>query len=143
MIIHAAMFDLSEDGSKVDLAWQEMRFDTHHGGVVEVDGYLYGSNWENNRAGNWLCLNWKTGEVMYDTKWETKGSILYADGMLYCYEERRGNLALVEATPEKFNIISSFKVEHGSGPHWAYPVILDGILYIRHGETLSAYNIKR
>jgi len=138
----AVMFNLSEDGSEVDIAWQENIFDSHHGGVVEVDGYLYGSNWIHNGAGNWLCLNWETGEVMYEKKWQNKGSILYADGMLYCYEERRGNLALVEPTPEDFKIVSSFKIEHGSGPHWAYPVIQNGNLYIRHGETLSAYDIK-
>ena len=74
--------------------------------------------------------------------WKNKGSILYADGLLYCYEERRGNVALVEPTPEEFKVISTFKVEQGSGPHWAYPVIHDGILYIRHGETLSTYDIK-
>ena len=138
----AVVFNLSEDGSAVDQAWKEDLFDSHHGGVVEVDGYLYGSNWLHNGAGNWLCLNWETGEVMYETKWKNKGSILYADGMLYCYEERRGNIALVEPTPKEFKIISTLKVEEGSGPHWAYPVIHDGTLYIRHGETLSAYDIK-
>jgi len=48
----------------------------------------------------------------------------------------------VKATPEKFEIISSFKVPMGTGEHWAHPVILDGILYIRHGDTLMAYDIK-
>ena len=138
----AIMFNLSEDASSVDVAWKEVIFDNHHGGVVEVDGFLYGSNWLHNSAGNWLCLNWETGEVMYETKWKNKGSIIYADGLLYCYEERRGNIALVEPTPEKFKIISTFRVDHGSGPHWAHPVIHDGILYIRHGETLGAYSIK-
>ncbi len=138
----AVMFNLSEDASSVDIAWKEMSFDSHHGGVVEVDGYLYGSNWIHNGAGNWLCLNWETGEVMYEKEWKNKGSILYADGLLYCYEERRGNLALVEPTSEDFKVISTLKVQQGSGPHWAYPVIQDGTLYIRHGETLSSYDIK-
>jgi hypothetical protein len=79
---------------------------------------------------------------MYETKWKNKGSIIFADGMLYCYEERRGNIALVKPTPKEFDVISTFKVDHGSGPHWAHPVINDGILYIRHGETLGAYKIK-
>jgi len=99
----AVMFNLAEDGSSVEKVWQQDRFDTHHGGVVEVDGYLYGSNWDGNSRGKWLCVNWETGEVMYETKWENKGSILYADGMLYCYEERRGHIALVEPTPEEFH----------------------------------------
>ena len=82
------------------------------------------------------------GETMWETEWNTKGSISYADGKLYCYEERSGNLALVEPTPESFKIISSFRISKGTGPHWTQPVIHDGILYIRHGEALMAFDIK-
>jgi hypothetical protein len=62
--------------------------------------------------------------------------------MLYCYEEKKGNLALVKATPQDFKIISSFKVPMGSGQHWAHPAISNGKLYLRHGEALMVYNIK-
>jgi len=138
-----ALFNLLPDGSGVELAWQDTTLDCHHGGVIHVDGYLYGANWEDNRNGNWVCQDWKTGKVMYEKKWVTKGSILYADGMLYCYEEKSGNVALVKATPEDFEIISSFEVTSGRGPHWAHPVIHNGVLYIRHGDTLTAYNVKQ
>jgi len=104
----AVMFNLSDDGPSVDVVWKEMNFDNHHGGVVEVKGYLYDSNWLHNGAGNWLYLDWETGEIMYDTKWINKGSIIYVDGLLDVYEERSGNIALVKTTPEKFNLISSF-----------------------------------
>ncbi len=138
-----AMFKLSSDGSSIEHLWTDTILDTHHGGVVEVDGYIYGSNWLNNREGNWCCINWETGKKMYEAEWETKGSIIYADGMLYCYDEMKGNLALVEANPNEFKIISSFKIPLGTGPHWMHPVINDGILYIRHGKALMAYNISK
>ncbi|HEC42760.1 MAG TPA: hypothetical protein ENI20_08045 [Bacteroides sp.] len=32
------------------------------------------SVWIDNRNGNWICLDWKTGEVMYGTEWICKGS---------------------------------------------------------------------
>jgi outer membrane protein assembly factor BamB len=137
-----AMYQLNEQGDDIRFLWYDDSLDTHHGGVVLVDGYLYGSNWVNNSAGDWVCLNWDTGKTEYVAKWNTKGSIIYADGMLYCYDEKRGNIALVEATPEAFNIISSFRITQGRGPHWAHPVIKDGILYMRHGEFLMAYDIQ-
>jgi hypothetical protein len=62
--------------------------------------------------------------------------------MLYCYEEKKGNLALVKANPEKYDKISSFKIPLGSGPHWAHPSISDGRLYVRHGDALMVYDIK-
>ena len=52
----------------------------------------------------------------YEKAWHCKGSISVADGMLYCYEEKRGNLALVEHTPEDFKVVSSFRITKGSGP---------------------------
>jgi outer membrane protein assembly factor BamB len=137
-----AMLALSADGTNPTLMWSDTTFDTHMGGCVKVGDYIFGSNWLNNSKGNWACLNWNTGKVMYETNWMTKGSIIAADGMLYCYEEKTGAIALVKATPEKFDLVSSFKVPMGSGPHWSHLVIHNGILYIRHGDALMAFDIK-
>jgi outer membrane protein assembly factor BamB len=136
------MLKLLPDCSGVSLVWKDDVLDNHHGGVVKVGNYIYGSNWLNNGMGNWVCLNWETGAVMYEQEWINKGSIIAADGLLYCYEEKTGNIALVKAIPEKFEIISTFKVPLGTGPHWAHPVIYKGVLYIRHGDAIMAYNIK-
>jgi outer membrane protein assembly factor BamB len=137
-----AMYELAEDGTGIKRLWEDKVLDVHHGGVVLIDGFIYGSNWENNRNGNWVCLDWKTGKVMYEKKWFNKGSIISAEGMLYCYEEKDGNFALVKASPNSFDIISSFKIEKGSGQHWAHPAISDGRLYLRHGEALMVYDIR-
>jgi outer membrane protein assembly factor BamB len=138
-----AKFKLSDDATKLNLVWSDSTLDTHHGGVVLVDDYIYGSNWLNNSQGNWVCLDWKTGKVMYEKEWFNKGSIISANGMLYCYEEKRGNLALVKSTPKDFEVISSFRIRKGRGPHWAHPVISNKILYVRHGDVLMAYDIKK
>ncbi|MBM3237774.1 alcohol dehydrogenase [Candidatus Poribacteria bacterium] len=137
-----AMLKLSEDGINVSLAWVDLTLDTHHGGVVLVDGYIYGSNWINNGQGNWVCVDWNSGKAMYEKEWYNKGPIISADGMLYCYEEKAGNLGLVKASPEDFTVVSSFKITQGKGPHWAHPVISDGRLYMRHGDVLMVYDIK-
>jgi hypothetical protein len=136
------MFKLVDGGNEIEQVWINRTLDCHHGQVVKVGDYIYGANWLNNRNGNWCCVDWATGETKYEKKWHSKGSISAADGMLYCYEEREGNLALVEPTPDDFKVISSFKITQGRGPHWAQPVIHNGELYIRHGEVLMAYDIK-
>ncbi len=136
------MVELSEDGTKASVPWINPDLDVHHGGVVLVDGYIYGANWINNGEGNWVCLEWDSGKTMYETKWFNKGSIIAADGMLYCYEENDGNLGLAKAWPQEFKMVSSFKITQGKGPHWAHPVISDGKLYMRHGDVLMVYDIK-
>jgi outer membrane protein assembly factor BamB len=137
------MFGLAEDGRSVSLKWTNPDLDCHFGGVVKVGDYIYGSNWINNANGNWVCVDWNTGKTMYETKWFNKGPIISADGLLYCYEEKTGNLALVKPNPEKFDVISSFKIEKGEEPHWAHPAIYDGKLFVRHGEYLAVYNLKK
>jgi outer membrane protein assembly factor BamB len=137
------MFKITRQGEKIDQLWINPTLDCHHGQVVKLGDYLYGANWIDNRNGNWCCLNWKTGKTMYEKKWHCKGSISAADGMLYCYEEKQGNIALVQPTPEDFKVISTFKITHGSGPHWTQPVIHNGVMYIRHGDALMAYQIQK
>ncbi len=136
------MLRLSEDGNSVSVEWTDKVLDVHHGGVVLIDGYIYGSNWLSNGDGNWCCIDWNTGKTMWEEHWNNKGSIIAADGFLYIYDERRGNIGLLRPDPEKFDLISSFSFKAGSGPFWAHPVINNDVLYIRHGEALMAYNIK-
>ncbi len=137
-----AMLKLSPDGTSFERKWVDETLDCHHGGVVFVDGYIYGANWRNNGDGSWVCLDWDTGKVKYENHWKCKGAVTFADGLLYCYEEKSGNVALVNPTPEKFDVVSSFKVPLGDGKHWAHPVVCGGRLYIRHGDVLMSYDIK-
>jgi outer membrane protein assembly factor BamB len=130
--------ELSADGSSVSKAWFNEKLDSRMGGMVLVDGYLYGSG-DNNRQ--WRCVDWKTGEEQYASTDIGKGVTIYADGMLYCYSDR-GELGLAEATPKGFNLVSNTRVEMGSAQHWSHPAIHDGRLYLRHGNTLIAYKIK-
>ncbi|WP_372772458.1 PQQ-binding-like beta-propeller repeat protein [Mangrovibacterium sp.] len=137
----AKMLKVNADRTGFDELYTDTIFDNHHHGLVEMNGWIYGSNWENNKKGNWLCKNWKTGEISYNQEWNTKGTIVYADSLLYIYEER-GTVALVKPTPEKFDVISSFQVEKGAGPHWAHLFIGDGKLFLRHGDVLQVYDLK-
>jgi outer membrane protein assembly factor BamB len=137
------MVRIADDGKGANVVWTDPVLDNHHGGVVLVNGYIYGSNWLNNNTGNWCCIDWKTGKKMWEQSWKCKGSIISAEGLLYIYDERNGNVGLIKATPEKFDLISSFRVTQGNtGPFWAHPVIHNGVLYLRHTNALLAYNIK-
>lgn len=135
-------FAISDDGKSVSEIWRNDTIDTHHGGVVLVDGNLYGSNWENNSRGKWTSVNWETGRTNWEADWYNKGSTIYADGMLYIHEEKSGNIALVEPSPESLKITGTFKITEGEGPHWAHLAIYNGKLFVRHGNVLTVYNIK-
>ncbi len=137
-----AKFKMNDDLSGVEFLWKDKMLDNHHGGVVLIDGVIYGSNWENNSRGNWCAISFDTGQLLYEERFRNKGSIVAADGLLYIYTEQPGFVGLVKPNPDKFELISSFRVSGGTGPHWAHPAIYEGKMYIRHGEKLFVYNIK-
>ena len=71
--------------------WQTNLMDNHHGGIILHDGYLYGSG-SNSRG--WFCLDFQSGKQLW--KSDGKGSLTYADGMLYLLDEK-GTMKLVRA----------------------------------------------
>jgi outer membrane protein assembly factor BamB len=78
------------------------------GGVVLVNGYVYGHS-ERNR---WFCQDIKTGKIAWDDNTQLSapsGSIITADGMLYLYTSD-GQVGLAAADPKAFNLISSFPI---------------------------------
>ena len=127
------------DGVSAKQAWQTNALGNHHGGVVLVDGYLYGAN----VARKWVCLDFKTGKMAHAADGVGKGSVTYADDMLYTYSENDGTVGLVKAAPDGHEIISQFRVpEGGKGPRWAHPVVCGGRLYLRHGDFLYCHDIQ-
>jgi outer membrane protein assembly factor BamB len=137
----AIQLRLAPDAAGVEKVWANPELDCHHGGFVVVDGCIYTSDWRSNDDGWWLCADWKTGKVLWTHQWLNKGSLTLADGMLYCYAEKEGQVGLVRPSPEGFNLVSSFPITKGQKEHWAHPVVCGKTLYIRHGEVLMAFDI--
>jgi outer membrane protein assembly factor BamB len=138
----AAKIKISFDGSDPTLVWKNPEINPHVGGMVLIGNYIYSSTHDNNSKGRWICVDWTTGKTMWITDWYNKGSVISAEGLLYIYEEKSGNLALVRPNSEKLDIISSFQITKGDGPYWAHPVIDKGRLFVRHGDYMAIYSIK-
>jgi hypothetical protein len=138
----SAKIKISFDEKDPELIWKNPDINPHVGGMVLVGNYIYSSTHDNNSKGRWICVDWTTGKTMWITDWNNKGSIIADDGLLYIYEEKAGNVALVRPDSEKLDIISSFQVRKGSGPFWAHPVINKGRLFLRHGDYMAVYSIK-
>jgi outer membrane protein assembly factor BamB len=108
----------------------------HHGGVVLIDGYLYGYN-----DSILTCLEFATGKVMWRDRAVGKGSVTYADGNLYLQGEQN-TVGLAQATPSGYVEKGRFSIPDKGLPSWAHPVISDGKLYVRNQDMLMVYDIK-
>ena len=133
----SVMLRLTNGGRSVEKVWENTDLCHKTGNTMKIGDYVYGSG----ERQNWFCVEWQTGKTKYGDQRIGVGTVIAADGMLYCYSEK-GEMALVKPNPEKFEVISQFNVTLGTDQHWAHPVIFKGILYIRHGNSLMAYQIK-
>ncbi|MFZ1935898.1 MAG: PQQ-binding-like beta-propeller repeat protein [Thermoguttaceae bacterium] len=125
-------------GPHSEKAWSTT-LDTCTGTVLLADSLLYGSGYQKHKS--WLCLDWKSGEVRYESKALPTGAAVYADGRLYCLAED-GRAALLKPTPGKFEIEGQFRlVPEEVHDAWAHPVLLHGRLYLRYHDALRCYDV--
>lgn len=121
---------------KADEAYFSRDMMNHHGGVVLVNGYLYGFS-----NAILTCMEFATGKVMWRDRSVGKGSLTFADGHLYLLGE--GNtVGLAEASPAAYVEKGRFPIADQGWPSWAHPVISDAKLYIRNQGVLASYDVK-
>jgi outer membrane protein assembly factor BamB len=131
------------DGIKAEEVYYSKKdLPTAIGGSVVLGDYLYGTNKELT-----MCVDLKTGEQKWSQpRFISPASIMFADGRLYLHGQEKGDLALIEATPEGFKEHGHFTPpnvpEDRVGKAWEYPVIADGKLYIHDWGTLWCYDVK-
>lgn len=116
------------------------RLDTCQGGVVHVDGKLFGSFYGPRKG--WAAVNAKDGEILYQAEELIKGAGLYANERLYVLSED-GWMVLLAPGEKAFEEKGRFRLaEARKNDAWAHPVIHDGRLYLRYHDTMSCYDIR-
>jgi len=116
---------LAEDGMSVTPTWTDKTLDPQMHGVVLLDGCIYGTAQSANKG--LVCLDWKTGKVLWNAPEVQMGVVVCADGMLYVYAGD-GTMYLVKPNPNAFEPVSKFAVSEGTDEHWAHPTIANGPL---------------
>jgi len=140
---------LSKDASggvKAEEVYFTAKMQNHHGGMILVDGCLYGAN--GGAGGGFLaCLDFQTGKVLWDERDSgkrraPKGSVVLADGRLY-YRTERGTMLLIESSPKQYVERGRFEQpDRSKSPAWTRPVIANGKLYVRDQDVLLCYDVK-
>ena len=140
----ARLFRLSKNADGTITAtqqWVNEQFNNHHGGVVLVGDHVYGTN----HVGAWVSINFMTGEIGYVARSSIarKGSVAYADGLLYGLTEADKTVLLIRPVSNEFVLVSHFELPNdGEGQSWAHPVIIGGKMYLRHGRYLYCYDVR-
>ena len=145
----AGLVKLSKDASggvKAEEVYFTAKMQNHHGGMILLDGCLYGAN-GGNGGGYLVCLDFQTGKVLWDGRDSgehrpPKGSVALADGRLY-YRTEKGTMLLIEPNPKQYVERGRFEQpDRSESPAWTHPVIANGKLYVRDQDVLLCYDVK-
>jgi outer membrane protein assembly factor BamB len=137
----AFMLRLSNGGRDSEIIWEIPDLNNMQGGYVKIGDYIYSSSGGYGKH-DWYCINWYTGKIMWQKTVIGTSVVIANDDFLFGYSDR-GIMALMKAAPSTLDIISQFEVTLGTDQHWAHPVLYRGVLYVRRGNTLMAYNAKQ
>ena len=119
------------DGGQ-SVAWTTQDLATHFNTAIYKDGYLYGFDGRNEPDASLVCLELKTGKVMWrvNPEWEEtlvidgaehrqtlgtfRGTLLWADGKFLCLGEF-GHLLWLDLTPQGIQRTGAHVAVRGSG----------------------------
>ena len=129
------------DTFQLEQVYFSPKLPTQIGGAVKLGDYLYGTTGQ-----GLLCAEFLTGNVKWQERAVGAGSLCLADGNLYVHGEN-GDVALVEASPDSYREKGRFtppeSPDRGRSKAWAYPIVVNGRLYIRDLDSLWCYDIKK
>ena len=123
--------------NKAQEIWFTKDMRNHHSSSVLIGDYLYGFS-----SAILTAIRFDTGEIAWRDRSVGKGSLVFADGNLYCFSEN-GVVGLVEATPTGYKEKGRFRIAQGNLPTWTHPVVVGGRLYLRDQDTIYAYDVRQ
>jgi outer membrane protein assembly factor BamB len=132
------LFRWDEDLKKRNVIWTDTVKALIISGSAVINDKLFVSTLPRGIA----CIDMKTGQQISRYNRIRTCNFLAADNMLYCYEDGTARLYMFKVTPNGFELVSSFKTASGTGPAIAHLALANGVLYVRHGTSLMAYDLR-
>ncbi len=141
---------LRNSGDKPEVVWsdesrREKALEVHWNTPVLHDGMLYACSGQHKNDAVVRCVEMKSGKIRWSQKGFARASLTYIDGHLIVLDEE-GELFLIKATPEEFDIVTSYSDQNAmplkvSPPCWAAPIIAHGLLYVRSRNQLFCFDL--
>jgi len=161
-----ALLNLLPNG-KHTVAWTSQEIGTHFNTAIEKDGYLYAFDGRNEPDASLVCVELKTGKVIWrvNPEWDEsfvvdgktinqhlgtyRGTLLAVDGHFLCLGEL-GHLLWLDLSPQGYKEIARTWL-FAARETWSLPVLSRGLLYIsqhsrevrsRKGSRLICYDLR-
>ncbi|MFG0266929.1 MAG: PQQ-binding-like beta-propeller repeat protein [Rhodopirellula sp. JB055] len=147
----AAAYDVSVENGQASFqtVWKDpvgrrrsQSLRAHMSTPILHDGNVYACSGRNAPDSDFRCLDWATGEVKW-TALERRRSTATQLGDVLLILKETGSLHIVRATPDKFDELAVWELEHDADdrpalkyPCWSAPVIVGDRILIRGDQTV-------
>ncbi len=125
----AALLELTDGPPNVVWANKDMQNQMHSS--VLIDQHLYGVHGNSGAPTSLRCVEWKTGQVAWKTKWKGLGGVTAADGKLILLNEE-GELVIVAPRADRYQELARASIVDGKC--WTVPVLSQGRVYCRNAQ---------
>jgi outer membrane protein assembly factor BamB len=132
---------LTKQGDKTAVSelWFHRQMRVHHGTIVRIGDYVYGSNGDFGPS-FFTAVNVKTGEVAWRDRSFPKTNFVYADGKFVILDED-GSLAIATVTPKGLTVHCKAQVLQNLA--WTAPTLVGTRLYVRDRKTIAALELSQ
>jgi outer membrane protein assembly factor BamB len=130
---------LTQSGGKTSVQelWRNPRMRIHHGTMVRVGDYVYGSSGDFGPA-PLTAINVKSGEIKWQDRAFPKASFVYADGKFFLVDED-GGVSLAQLAPDGAKVLSrATLLAHNA---WTAPSLGGTTLYVRDRKSIMALDV--
>jgi len=131
----AALVEVKGSGNSFTAStiWENKNMKNKFNSSVLHNGYIYGLD-----EGILVCLDVNTGERKWKEGRYGYGQVVLAGNHLILTSDQ-GDLALVNASPDKYTEVARFPALQGQT--WNYPAIASGKLLVRNSNEMAAFDI--
>ena len=135
------LFSYNPDNNDFSFTWCDSVPGSYMGGAVAIGDQIFGTN--RNAAMGFHCIDRNTGKLVFSNKTIKESSLIATKDRIYSYDGNNGKVYLLKPNGTNVDVAGSFRVTIGSGPCLAHMSIAKGMLFIRHGKVLMAYDIRQ
>lgn len=128
------LVEVTNEGAK--LVWENKELLAHFSSPILVKDHIYGVG----DPGRLMCIDPKTGNVVWKQEGFEKGPKMMVDGVLLVHDGKGGDLVMVDPSPSGYKELGRFKPLGDQS--WTAPIVADGKLLVRNKTALACFDLK-
>jgi len=127
---------LKVSGGKALVAWENKEMQSHFSTPMVHEGHIIGTS----DPGRLVCLDVKTGKVVWEKRGFEKGGVCSVDGTIIVCDGKKGDVAMCELSTKGYRELG--RIKPLGGRSWTAPIVADGKLIVRNKQEMVCLDLR-